>query len=149
MTSKNGTTYKSKLVPFSLNQDTVAMVNLVLNDLSRPSMKGPLFCLETCILISNCNRPVAHNLPSSRKRQTPLFCLIRLSKPNDLRIKHHYGSPFIVKHNDALRNTDHIGSHPNASIFVCFKGVQQILSNRKILVCCRRGFLRKKKNDLS
>ena len=77
------------LMPY-LNQDSVAVIDLMLNDLRCPAGEGLDSRLELGILVFHLDGTVAFGLALSGQGQTSLFCLIGIGIFDDLRIKHHH-----------------------------------------------------------
>ena len=100
----------SAALSISLNQNSITMIHLMLNDLRRPACE--VFCSRLHIqgLILHLDSLVALALAeSAEKRQTAFLGVVRSVFFDDLRIEHHRvcrnSSAFIEKGDDALAHT--------------------------------------------
>ena len=93
-----------------LNQNSITMINLMLNNFS--NQIGEILGLPLELFILKFNRDVLKPLcwPDPLKRQAAFRCLVRSILRNDFRIDHHYGKFSKAKHNDAFMNANHVGS---------------------------------------
>ena len=117
-----------------LDQNAIAVVNLVLNNLGCPAGEGFQPGLKGCILVLYLDFLKPLCFPGAAQQgQTALLGFIFTGSIDDFRIQHDHVSSFAVKGDDAFINTDHIGGHAHTFFLVGGQGVQQILGNLQIL----------------
>ena len=112
------------------------MVDLVLDDLSRPAGEGFQPGLEFFILPLDLDGLEPFRFPDAGEGEAALLGLIRPGLPDDDGIEHHHVRPLVVKGDNALANADHVGRHAHAAVLVGGQGVQQVLGCGQII---RRG----------
>jgi len=109
------------------DQDAVAVVDLMLDDLGGPAGEGLDPGLEGLILPADLDLLKPLCFPGAAQQgQTALLSLIVTGGREDLRIQHHQVAALTVEGNDAFGHADHVGSHADAGIFVGSQGIQQI-----------------------
>ena len=125
------------------------MVNLVLNDLSRPA--GEVFRARFHFgsLILHLDFLIALTLAgTAEKRQTAFLGVVRAIFFDDLGIEHHHirrSSSALVEESDyAFTNTNHIRRHADTAFLVRHQRIKQILRDLQIFFCCDLGLPRKK-----
>ena len=108
-----------------LYQYTVAMVDLVLNDLSSPAGEGFDTSLEFLVLPLDFDglKPLA-GARVAQKGQAALPGIVRTGGFEDLRVEHSHICPLIIKDDDPFLYADHIGCHTHTGIFVGSQGIQ-------------------------
>ena len=88
------------------------MINLVLNDLSSPAFEGFDTGLEQLVLVLDLDLLKAFGLSwTAQQTQTAFFRFIFSGLFEDHGVEHNAVSSPIIKGDDALADTDHIGRH--------------------------------------
>ena len=127
--------YDNRLMRLS-DQNTVAVVDLVLDYFSRPAGEGLEPELKFFILPLNLDSPEAPDFSAPREGETALFSLIRPGLLHDYRVEHDLMLAVVFKGDDALIHADHVGGHAHAAILVGDERVEQILRRAEVV---RRG----------
>lgn len=118
------------------DQNTVAMVELVLDYFSRPAGEGFEPKLKFFILPLNLDSPEAPDLPVPREGETALFGLVCPRLFHDDGVEHDLILAVVFKGDDALVHANHVGGHAHAAILVGDERVEQILRRAEVV---RRG----------
>ena len=126
------------MVSFS-NQNPIAMVDLMLDDLGCEALKDTRSGMERLILISNGDLPVSFCFSDACQRQTAFLCFVFSRFCGDLRVDHDHLHWTIAEYDDALLLTDHVGGHAYAAVLVGSQGVHQVSDD---LTVGFRGWLR-------
>ena len=84
------------------NQNSLAVVDLVLDDLRCPAGEGLEPCLELLILPLHLDSPEAFCLPGAGVGQAALLGLIGSGSLNNDRIEHDHVFTLVVKDDDAF-----------------------------------------------
>ena len=124
-----------------LNQHSITMIHLVLNDLCCPA--GEVFRARLHLqgLILNLDGLIPLALTeTAEKRQTAFLGVVCAVLLDDLGIEHHgirgSSSALIKKGDNALTHADHIRCHTDAAFLVRHQRVKQILGDLQIFFCC-------------
>ena len=140
VTGINGTTVINRSHRHPSDQNTIAMVNFMLNDLCRPAGEGFQPGLEVQILIADLDFLIAFGFSgTAQQRKTAFLRIVLAFRLDDLRIQHGHIGSFVVKYDDPLGHTDHVGCHAHTALLVGNQGIQQILGNGQIFFGGRRG----------
>ena len=116
------------------DQDAVAVVHLMLDDLGGPAGVGLQPGLEVQILIADLDLLEAFGFPGAAQQgQTALLGFVFPGGGNDLRIQHQGEILSVGKDDDPFGHTDHIGGHADTGGPVGGDGVQQILGNGQVV----------------
>ena len=111
----------------SSNQNAVAVVDLVLDDLCGEAGVARRSPSESLILILYADRLVSRaGSGTSQKREAAFLRLIRPGLADDLRVIHHRIFTVVAERDDALRDADHIRRHADTGLTVRPQRVQQI-----------------------
>ena len=121
----------------SLYDNSIAVVNFVLDYLRRPAGEGFDAGLEVFVLPFHLNGAVALGFAGALQRETALLRLKRVGAFDDSRVKHCHIFAVVVKSNDTLVHTDHIGCQTNTGLGVGFQGVKEVFRNGEILQSSR------------
>ena len=78
------------------------MINLVLDNLSRPAGKGFKTGLELLILVLDLDGLPPLCLADTKQGQASLLRIIAVGTLDDLRVEHHHVAAFVIKSNDPL-----------------------------------------------
>ena len=108
----------------SLDDNALAMVDFVLDNLGSPAGKSFESCLELFVLISDFDGMKALCLAGTGERQAALLRLVGTGSFDDLRMKHSHVGTLSVKDDDAFVHTDHVSCHAHASLLVSFQRFQ-------------------------
>ena len=103
------------------------MVDLVLDDLGCPAGEGLQPGLELFVLPLDLDGLEPFRFPDAGEGEAALLGLIRPGLPDDDGVEHYHVRPLVVKGDDALANTDHVGRHAHAAIAMRVKRVLQVL----------------------
>lgn len=112
------------------------MVDLMLDDLSRPAGEGLQAGLEGFILVFDLDGTITLGLARARQGQTSLLCTVGSLRLYDLGVEHYHVCPLVIKGNDTLEDADHIGRHAHTARGISGERIQQVLGCFQIL---RRG----------
>lgn len=117
------------------------MIYFVLNDLRGPAGIDFDACLHLHVLILDLDGFIAFTRTwVAKKRQTSFLCIVDTVLFDDLGIEHHgicwSSSAFIVKGNDTLLDSNHIGCHTDTAFLVRHQRIKQILCDLQIFFCC-------------
>ena len=121
-----------------LYKNTLAVVDLVLNDLCRPAGEGLEPRLEFLILPLYFNSLETLRFSCAGEGQAALLGLIGPGLPDDDGIEHDHVVALVVKDDDTLIDADHIRRHAYTAILMGDQCIQQILRHNQIV--CRGGF---------
>ena len=87
------------------------MVNLVLDDLCRPAGKGFKARLKLFVLVLHFDRLPPFCFSRAGQRKAALFCFVWAGLLDNFGVEQHHITALVVKGDDALAHTDHIGRH--------------------------------------
>ena len=124
--------------PSPSDDDALAVVDLVLDNLGRPAGEGLNPLLEFFVLPADLDGLPPPGSAGAGEGQAPLLRLIGAGPFHDLRIEHDHIAALVVEGDDALVHADHVGRHTYAAVPVDFQCLQQIRRDRQVL---RRGGL--------
>ena len=127
---------------FLSNQHTVAVVDLVLDDLRREAGVSFEARFKLLVLVLNLDRVVSFGLSRAGEGQAAFLGLVSAGAFDDLRVEHHGRAAAVIEDDDPLGHADHVGRHTDAAVPVRRERVPQILRDRQIHHRGRRGFLR-------
>ena len=113
------------IVSFS-NQNSIAMVDLMLDDLGCEALKDTRSGIERLILISNGDLPISFCFSDTCQRQTAFLRFVFSRFCGDLRVDHDHLHWTIAEYDDALLFADHVGGHAHAAVQVGPQGVHEI-----------------------
>ena len=125
-------------------QNPLAVVDLMLNDLRRPTGKGFDARLKFLILPLHLDGLKALGFPCTAEGEAAFFRFIRGGLLHDDGVKHDQVFALIIKRDDALADADHVGCHANAAVFMGGQCVQQILCCAEIIWRGEISLLRQK-----
>lgn len=109
------------------------MVNFVLDNLGCPACEGFDSCLEFgCLPLHFYTLKTLTLTRTTEQRKAPFFRLIRVRFFDNFRVEHCHICTVVIKTDNALMHTNHIGSHTNTTLSIGNKGVQQILCHLQI-----------------
>ncbi len=126
---------------FLSNQHTVAVVDLVLDDLRRKAGVGFQARFEALVLVLHLDRAIPLGLSRAGEGQAALFGLVGTGVFDDLRVEHHGRAAVVVEDDDPLGYPDHVRGHTDAAVPVRRERVSQVLRDGQIQHRGRRGFL--------
>ena len=119
--------------PPGSNQNSLAVVDLVLDELGRPAGEGLEAGLKLLVLILNLDRLPAFGLPGAGEGETALLCLVGAGFFDDFQVEHYNIFALVVRDDDPLADTDHIGRYAHTAVLVGGQGVQQVLGDGQVL----------------
>ena len=129
-----------------LDDYSLQMVALMLDDLSGEALEGLDSGLERFILVADPDLAEARRFPGALQRQAPLFRLVLPFPLENLGIEHQNVLPFIVQNNNPYRFPNHIGRHAYATVPMGVQRIQQVLADGRIRQVCRTGWPAEEKN---
>ena len=119
----------------SSNQNTVAVIDLMLNDLRGEAGVARRPPSEALILILYADRLISGaGSGASQEREAAFLRLICAGPADDLRVIHHRIFAVVTERDDALRDADHIRRHADAGFLMRHERVQQIPPDEGILL---------------
>lgn len=123
------------------DQNAVAVVDLMLDDLGRPAGEGPDPGLEGLVLPAYLDLLKPPGLPgTAQQRKTALFRFIFPGAAEELRIQHDHIAPLTVEGDDPAGDADHVGGHAHAFFLMGSQGIQQVPGSLQILFSSRGRF---------
>ena len=135
------------MLPLFLNDNSLAMIDFMLNDLGGKAGKRFAAGLEVRGQILHIHRAVAKGLFSTGMGKTALFRLVVFfGMFYDHRVQHGQDGVVVVHHDDTLIKADHVGGKTHTALGVGLQGVDEILHDGKILLGGRFGFAVQGKN---
>ena len=126
---------------FRLNDDTVAVVDFMLNDLRSEATEAATALDEAAVQILNFDGFKAFARAFSHERKTTLLSFVRAGFFYNNRIYHRYIKRSMRKNNDTLADTDHVGSKADTFFFVGLQSIKQVSDDLYISSSCRGGLL--------
>ena len=127
------------------DDDAVAVVDLVLDDLGGPAGEGSETGLEFFVLPLDLDGLIALRFPAAGEGETALLRLVGAGALDDDGVEHDVIFAVVVKDDDALADADHVGGHAHAAVPVGGQGVQQVLGHAQVLRRGGLGFLGQEK----
>ena len=121
------------------DEDPVAVVDLVLDDLRGPPGEPPALLLPAAVQVLHLDILISGRLPDAVQRQAPFLGLERRVLSDDDRIIHDQVQHAHIDHDDPFPHADHVGRHADAAVTVGLQGVQEVLPDGQVLF---RRFLR-------
>ena len=131
-----------KLYDTGSDQNAVAVVNFMLDDLSSPAGKGLQTDLKGIILITHFDGAISLGLPCTGKRKTAFFSLIWAGEFDDFGVEHDHGRSVVIENDNPFGFADHVCRHPHAPPGIRLEGVQQVRCNLLVQDSCIGGLLR-------
>ena len=120
------------------DDNTLAMVDLMLDNLCGPAGEGFQSRLELFVLVLHLDGLPAARFARAGQRQTALLGLIAAGLLDDLRVEHHHIRSLVIERDDALVHADHVRRHADTAVLVRFERFQQVGCGLDIV---RRGLL--------
>lgn len=115
-------------MPGRLDDDAVAVVDLVLDDLRGEAMEGAGAGPEALVEIADLNRAVAHGVAFARQREAGFARLVRAAALEDRWVVHEQRGAPVVDGDDAPPLPDHVGGEAYALVRMGGECVQQVLA---------------------
>ena len=129
---------------FDLDNDSIAVVDLVLDYLGGEAGEGLDALLKLLVEPAHLYRAVAPSLAGAVERQAALLGLICARLLYNFGVEHDLKFALVVKGNDALTYADHVRRHAHAAVLVGDERVEKILRRAEILGTRRLGLLSEK-----
>ena len=121
----------------ALDQNAVAVVDLVLDDLGGEAGEGFDSRLYGEILVAHLDGAIARRGARARKRQAAFFRLVGAGARDDLGIQHGHVRAAVVEDDDAFELADHVRRHADAGMTMRLQRVQQVLRDGQVGLGCR------------
>jgi hypothetical protein len=123
------------------DEDAVAVVDFMLDDLGSPATEGFDPGLEGLVLPTDFDFLITHRFSgTSQKGQASFFGFIFSFGLENFRIQHSADLIAFHENDDSHKFTDHIACHTNTAIPVKSKGIRQILQGGQICLASSAGF---------
>ena len=120
---------------FQSDQDAIAVIHFVLDDLGCPAGEGFDSDLHLLVLPADFDLLIPLAFPGAAQQgKAAFFRFVFLGECQDLRIKHEHIASVAIEGDDPFRLADHIGGHANAGFFVKSQGIQQIPGDGQIFL---------------
>lgn len=131
------------------DDDAVAVIHLVLDDLRGPAGERGMTLAHTAVLICHLDAPVPQRAALALERQAPLGGVERAIGGGDARVEHR-GDPaaqlLIHEHDDRLGLADHVRRHADAAAAVGLQRVAQVVGDGQVVGGRRLGRSAKERN---
>ena len=102
-----------------LDQYAVYVIDFVLDNLGGKACEYAGFLFEAFVFIGNLYGVIALGFSgTAQKGEAAFFRLVFTDFHGDFGIKHDYGAKTVIEYNDAFSDTDHIGGHTYAGVFM-------------------------------
>ena len=124
------------------DDDAVAVVDLVLDDLRRPPGEGGVTLEHTTVLILHFNAPVTQRTAFALERQAALRGVERAIRGGDPRVEHRDDAPahlLVHERDDRLGLADHVRRHADAAAAVGLQRVAQVVGDGQVVGGRRLG----------
>ncbi len=114
------------------NNNPIAMVDFVLNNLRGEALIGLNPCLERAGLVLHLDALVPLAWAGALQRKASFFGLVPAACLDDFGVEHQQKIAVVIHHNHPYLRANHVGGQPHTAVGVGGKGVEQILRGGQV-----------------